>query len=367
MRTDSLTPASDTPPTGPGFRKFREKNKGRLGGTWSNRQPLEKFYVVPQNNFRPKGDDQVKLLFRDHVDDEFVITAEFCFRCGIHCHKNIYEKRLDGSKSEFRAKFDYEPLNLLSTNLGIHDPPQAWQLVRLVDRLGMDSISCGTTIAYVLDYNERHPDKALLNGATFGDFEKVRRLIQETGTSRLPDLGRGLKRLSERLGKTGYAMQIKGLELPAYIPYTHPDYPWAIAGGHMSMGTFMSPVLEGNTSLDFLVHAITQRGLYQVKDDLIGLCKFAGVSPEKQVQALQDELGLGISKDELLAAVRRAFVRGLALARKRGYEDSEYTLPAQVFDNPSPTIQTPHFITREFFAELHARVWEIFDQEIWSL
>ena len=367
MRTDSLTPASDTPPTGPGFRKFREKNKGGLRGPWSNRQPLEKFYVVSQNNFRPKGDDQVKLLFRDHVEDEFVITAESCFRCGIHCHKNIYEKQLDGSKGEFRAKFDYEPLNLLSTNLGIHDPPQAWQLVRLVDRLGMDSISCGTTIAYVLDCNERHPDKALLNGATFGDFEKVRRLIQETGTSRLPDLGRGLKKLSERLGKTGYAMQIKGLELPAYIPDTNPGYPWAIAGGHMSMGTFMSLVLEGNTSLDFWVHAITLRGLYQVKDDLIGLFKFAGVSPEKQVQALQDELGLGISKDELLAAVRRAFVRGLALERKQGYEDSEYTLPAQVFDNPSPTIQTPHFITHEFFAELHAKVWEIFDQEIRSL
>ena len=167
--------------TGPGSRKFREKNKGGLGGTWSNYQPLEKFYVVPQNNFRPKGDDQVKLLFRDHVEDEFVITAESCFRCGIRCHKNIYEKQLDGSKGEFRAKFDYEPLNLLSTNLGIHNPHQAWQLVRLVDRLGMDSISCGTTIAYVLDYNERHPDKALLNGATFGDFEKVRRLNPGNG------------------------------------------------------------------------------------------------------------------------------------------------------------------------------------------
>ena len=129
----------------------------------------------------------------------------------------------------------------------------------------------------------------------------------------------------------------------------------------------MSLVLEGNTSLDFWVHAITLRGLYQVKDDLISLFKFAGVSPEKQVQALQDELGLGISKDKLLAAVRRAFVRGLALERKQGYEDSEYTLPAQVFDNPNPTIQTPHFITREFFAELHAKVWEIFDQEIRSL
>ena len=39
--------------TGPGSRKFREKDKGGLGGTWSNYEPLEKFHFVPQNNFRP--------------------------------------------------------------------------------------------------------------------------------------------------------------------------------------------------------------------------------------------------------------------------------------------------------------------------
>ena len=353
--------------TGPGSRKFREPNKGGLGGTWSNYPPLEKFYVVPQNNFRPKGDDQGKLLFRDHVEDAFVIRAESCFRCGINCHKNLYEKRPDGRRGTFRAKFDYEPLNLLATNLGIHDPHQAWQLVRLVDSLGMDSISCGTTLGYVLDYNERHPDQLLLNGATFGDFEKVRSLIEETGKGRRPEVGRGLKRLSEEVGETGYAMQVKGLELPAYIPDTNPGYPWAIAGGHMSMGTFMSLVLEGQTSLDFWVHAITQRGLYQVRDDLTGVCKFAGMTAERQAQALQDELGLKISKDELLAAVRKAFVRGLALERKQGYDDSEYTLPSQVFDNPNLKIQTPRFLTREFFAALHARVWEAFDEDIRSL
>ena len=135
----------------------------------------------------------------------------------------------------------------------------------------------------------------------------------------------------------------------------------------MSMGTFMSLVLEGQTSLDFWVHAITQRGLYQVRDDLTGVCKFAGMTAERQAQALQDELGLEISKDELLAAVRRAFVRGLALERKQGYDYSEYTLPSQVFDNPNLKIQTPRFLTREFFAALHAKVWEAFDEDIRSL
>ena len=32
----------------------------------------------------------------------------------------------------------------------------------------LDAITIGVTVSYVLSYNERHPEKPLLNGATFG-------------------------------------------------------------------------------------------------------------------------------------------------------------------------------------------------------
>ena len=352
---------------GPGSAKFREANKGGLGGTWSNFPILEKLHVLPQNNFRPPGDGQGERLFRETIEDDFVIKAESCFRCGINCHKNIYEKKSDGSRGAFHSKFDYEPLNLLATNLGVHDPAQAWQLVQAVDRLGMDSISCGTTVGYVLDYNARHPDAPLMNGATFGDFSKILELIRQTGTGQLPDLGRGVKRLSQQTGDTGYAMHVKGLELPAYLPETNPGYPWAIAGGHMTMGTFMALVMEGDASMEYWVKAITQKGLFQVRDDLLGTCKFGGLSQKMAATAVQVEGGIDIPLEDLMAAVRRAYVRGLAIERKQGYDYSEYTLPAQVFERPNPNVKTPGFITREFFAELQAKVWEVFDKEIAAL
>ncbi|MDH5751610.1 MAG: aldehyde:ferredoxin oxidoreductase, partial [Deltaproteobacteria bacterium] len=231
--------------TGPGSVKFRELDKGGTGGTWSNYEPLHKVHVVPQNNFRPPGDDTAALMFRSSVEPDFVIRAESCYRCGINCHKNVYRKNPDGSQGEFLAKFDYEPVNLLSTNMGIHDAALTADLIRLVDNLGMDNISLGTTISYVMDYNARHPEKPLFNGVGFGDHSGARELIEQAGSGRLPDIGRGLKRLSEGLGETAYAMQIKGLELPAYIPDSNPGYPWAIAGGHMSMATFMLLALTG--------------------------------------------------------------------------------------------------------------------------
>ena len=327
--------------TGPGSRKFREANCGGLGGTWANYEPLDRFSFVPELNFQPQPGDRARKMYRTTVEPEFVIKAESCFRCGINCHKNLYERTPDGHAGAFRAKFDYEPLNLLSTNIGVDDPHTVWPLVSLVDRLGMDAISLGTTIAYVLDYNERHADAPILNGARFGEADRVAELIELAGTGRCPEIGHGVKRLSDSLGEGGYAMHVKGLELPAYLPDTNPGYVWAI----------------------------TERGLYFVRDDLLGLCKFAMLNVDQAPQALVHEVGLEISKEKLLAAVRRAFVRALWLERKQGYRREDYTLPSQVFDQPNPSLQLPSqpFLTREFFDELSQRVWAIFDKEIAAL
>jgi aldehyde:ferredoxin oxidoreductase len=162
-------------------------------------------------------------------------------------------------------------------------------------------------------------------------------------------------------------MHVKGLELPAYLPDTNPGYPWAIAGGHMSMSTYMLLALEGDTSVEYWVKAITERGLYFVRDDLLGLCKFAMLNIDAVPTALKHEVGLDVSKEALLEAVRRSFIRALWLERKQGYDKSEYTLPAQVFDAPNSHVKCEPFITREFFANLSRRVWSVFDREIAAL
>ena len=51
------------------------------------------------------------------------------------------------------------------------------------------------TVSYVLSYNQRHPEKPLLNGATFGDYQKIRELVIGAGEGRTPEVGRGSMRL----------------------------------------------------------------------------------------------------------------------------------------------------------------------------
>ncbi len=366
--TDAVKKVNINVVRGGGSARLQPISRGGGGGTWAAYDVMQGFHAVPINNFRPQGNDLPDRLFRENVEKQYHIKSEACFRCGITCHNNIYEKNSDGSAGKYLAKFDYEPLNLLSTNLGIHDAGQAASLIHLGDNFGMDAISLGVTISYALAFNERHPEQPILNGATFGDYEKIRELIVQTGEGRLPAIGRGSRRLSESTGETAYAYHVKGLELAAYLPETNPGYAWAIAGGHMSMGTYGTLIREGKSDVESWVKAITQEKLNIVGFDMIGLCKFfditKGIGTQMVVDCLKADLGLEVTAEALAAAVRRAFLRGLALELRQGYTKAEYTLPAEVFESPNPHIKLPRIATPEFFGELSKRVWEAFAPEL---
>lgn len=353
---------------GGGSARIQPISRGGGGGTWAAYDVLQEFHAVPVNNFRPQGNAIPEKLFRENVEQEYDIKSEACYRCGITCHNNISEKNADGSKGEFLAKFDYEPLNLLGTNIGIHAAGQAARLIQLGDNYGMDAISLGVTISYVLSYNQRHPEKTILNGATFGDYEKIRELVILAGEGKLPEIGKGSMRLSEQLGETAYAYHVKGLEIAAYQPETNPGYAWAIAGGHMSMGTYGLLTREGKSDLDSWVQGITEDKLHIVGFDMIGLCKFfdiaKGIGTQMVVDCLKSEFDLDVSVDDIRAAVRKAFLRGLALELRQGYSKAEFCLPAEVINDPNPNIKLPNITSPEFLAKLEKRVWEIFEPEL---
>lgn len=353
---------------GGGSARIQPISRGGGGGTWAAYDVMQAFHAVPYNNFRPAGNDLPEKLFRENVEPDYDVKTEACYRCGITCHNNISDKNSDGSRGEFLAKFDYEPLNLLGTNLGIHDAGQAARLIQLGDNYGMDSISLGVTISYVLAYNERHQNQPILNGATFGDYQKIRDLVIQAGEGRLPEIGMGSMRLSLQMEEPSYAYHVKGLELPAYQPETNPGYAWAIAGGHMSMGTYGMLTREGKSDIDSWVKGITEDKLHIVGFDMIGLCKFfdisKGIATDMVVDCLKSEFDFDITTEEIKQAVRRSFMLGLALELRQGYTKDEYRIPAEVYENPNPNIKLPNITNLEFLTELEEKVWEVFEPEL---
>jgi aldehyde:ferredoxin oxidoreductase len=158
-------------------------------------------------------------------------------------------------------------------------------------------------------------------------------------------------------------MHCKGLELPAYLPETNPGYPFAIAGGHMAMRTFLLLVFEGKTDLDYWVDAIVKRGIYYTRDDLIGLCKFAGTPDRVLEPSFKALYGVDVTQADMQHATQRTYLRGLLLERKQGTTLDDYVLPARTYEH-NPHVQLPHFITPEFWQELRARVFQAFEEQI---
>ena len=344
---------------GEGSARYRDLEHDR-GGTWRTMKMMQEAQSLPEFNFAPTGTSASIPLLRPSVEaGPYVVQAEGCYLCGIKCHKNVYDKTGDEAGS-FRAKVDFEPITLLSSNLGIFDPDAALSLIELTDELGMDSISLGVTLGYAMDHNRR-TGSHLLGGLEFSDFDAVDRAIRAVADGRLAELGQGVKRLSEQTGETAYAMHSKGVEYPAYQPHTNPGFPWALAGGHMSMRTFFLYVIERETGVDYWVDAITNRGPLYLMDDITGLCKFANVGADVEAQALQIAVGLDISEEQLSAVVMRTFLRGYANERRTGFGRDDYRLPSEAHQ-PMEGSKLEHFNTPEFFEQLQMKVMQELDR-----
>jgi aldehyde:ferredoxin oxidoreductase len=343
---------------GKGSWPYREDG---AGGTWRQVPLQHDNGILPEFNFNPTGTDAGEVLKRKSVEQgPYQIKAESCYLCGIKCHKNVYDD-VNGEAGPFRTKVDYEPFILLSSNLGLYDVDKAIDLVALVDELGMDSISLGVSLGHIMEWNRRNPDDQVVGGLSYGDFDAIYAAVNAVSEGRLPEVGEGVLRFAMRTGSLDFGMQAKGVEFPAYVPHSNPGYPWALAGGHMSMRTFLLVILERETGIDYWVDAVTNRGPMILLDDITGMCKFAALSPDLVAEALGTAAGLGVSADELKAVVDRTWVRGYAVERRVGFEVEDYSLPADAHQ-PARGSKLPYFNTPEFFEDLRSKVIAVLDE-----
>jgi aldehyde:ferredoxin oxidoreductase len=183
-----------------------------------------------------------------------------------------------------------------------------------------------------MDYNTRDGGR-LAGGLQFGDATGAARLKEAIAFGREPLLGKGVKAISEAVGGAGFAMHCKGVELPAYLGQTNPGYPFALAGGHMSMRTFLLYVLDPNRepeSADYWVERITREGWEMIAKDLYGGCLFTLSPPAEVAKGIQSIYGVPMTGDGM---------------------------PEEIFvGNRKGDLPGAHFLTEEMFLEIRDRV-----------
>jgi aldehyde:ferredoxin oxidoreductase len=168
--------------------------------------------ILPVNNFQGGRHEAAEKVSGKAMQARYQTRHHTCKPCTILCgHKGTLE---DGS---VHTVPEYETVGLLGPNLGIYDPDQIVEWNDLCGRMGMDTISTGAVLGWVMEAGE----KGLLDTSlSFGSPEGVTKAISDmaNGKDFGQEMARGTRWLSEKYGGREFAAQVKGLEMAAYDP-----------------------------------------------------------------------------------------------------------------------------------------------------
>jgi aldehyde:ferredoxin oxidoreductase len=145
-----------------------------------------------------------------------------CPACPIACSKifSVKEGKWKGAISEGP---DYETIYSFGSMCGISDVGAVIKADNLCDEYGMDTVSCGVTISFLMEcYEKGLIDKNFTGGIElkFGNDDAVIDLIEKTAKRiGIGDLiAEGSLRAARIIGKGSerFAIQVKGLEIPGH-------------------------------------------------------------------------------------------------------------------------------------------------------
>ena len=365
-------------------RSFRNPLNGDgLGGSGKNAKLLDDAGILPVKNFAPDGENLATVVHLETMRDEnpsYVVVDKGCFGCQIACHQDFYAAPEGGKDPDPRkarrdhgpylGRYEFEPMELSGPNLGNLDPDENLKLARLDDDLGFDTISINVTVSFVMDYNSRGGDQ-IAGGLQFGDVEGAAKLKEDIAYGREKLLGKGVKAASEEIGGAGFAMHCKGVEHSAYLGQTNPGYPFATAGGHMSMRTFLLYVMDPKCkpeSADYWVEQITTQGWAWISKDLYGGCLFALSPPAQVAEGIESIFGVPFTAERLLDATYRAHVLGFALERRQGTSLDDYGMPEELYKGERKgDLPGVNFLSRELMDEIRTRVFDHLNSDIAKL
>lgn len=143
--------------------------------------------------------------------EKHLIKNKGCITCPIKCAREVKA----GGKAVKGPEL--ETIGLLGSNLENSNMELIIEWNYLLDELGMDTMSAGSTIAFAMELNEKG---LWSNGLEFGKTDNISEVLKDIAYRRGIGniLAEGSRRVSELFGGKEYAINVKGLELAAYEP-----------------------------------------------------------------------------------------------------------------------------------------------------
>lgn len=205
-----------------GFKEIKESKAYNFWirqGTMATIEWSQSNSVLPTFNFKEGTFNYAKNIDGYRME-ELKVTQKGCPNCNMPCG-NIVECVINSTK--FRTELDYENVAMLGSNIGLGDLSKVSYLNLLADELGIDTISLGNVIGFVMELSEK---KLIKEKIEWGDFKAAVEIIQDIAFRRgLGDLlAEGVRYIARKVrgGSEKFAMHVKGLEISAYDCHAAP-------------------------------------------------------------------------------------------------------------------------------------------------
>ncbi|MDI9619783.1 MAG: aldehyde ferredoxin oxidoreductase C-terminal domain-containing protein [Candidatus Nezhaarchaeota archaeon] len=248
---------------------------------------MNKAGVFPSYNYTKGFYDKAEDVCGEKMTETLMVRRTACYGCPMACGRLVKYKL--GGQESIAAGPEYESVWALGPNCGISDLNVITRANELCNKLGLDTISLGNTVGFLMECGERGLLKRLDEAypeLKFGDSEFLLNVIVDTAHRRSMGriVGEGVQRASKLLGVEDAAAHVKGLELPAYDPRGAKGMALAYAtsnrgGCHLRAYTVMSEILGIPRYVDPLSYDGKAELVKRLQDasaaiDSLVLCKY---------------------------------------------------------------------------------------------
>jgi aldehyde:ferredoxin oxidoreductase len=189
-----------------------------MGGVYSGDVPVKNW----TSNFR---EEAAEALTGSTLTEKYLTKRTGCRYCAISCKRIVEVKEGPFAIPEGPGP-EYETIVAFGTLIGSIDLAATCKAGRLCNDFGIDSITCGSTIAWAMEAFERGDLTREETGGLelrWGDMQTVLDVVVPAISQREGKLGallaEGSRKAAETLGKgMEYTTQSKGLEAPMHDP-----------------------------------------------------------------------------------------------------------------------------------------------------
>jgi len=326
-------------------------------------KPMNEHAIIPSLNFQRGSLEGAERLYADYMRSTIVIKDITCSNCIIACSK-LSKVVVDSSEVYVRGP-EYETIALLGTNNGIKDIVDVARAVYLCNELGLDAISTGNVIGWVMECFERgiltYRECDGLN-IRFGDpvvqRELIRRIaFREGWLGNL--LAEGVARASKVVGRGSekFAMHVKGLEIPGYDPRSSNGM--ALAYATADRGACHQRAWTTRAEIEGRIPRFSIEGKARFVKELqderaaafsLVICDFA---PIPVVDMLNNATGFEYTLDEYLKCGERIWNLIRVFNVREGISRKDDTLPPRIFEDPLPDEAAKNVVlTKEDFNKM---------------